>query len=100
MAAASILIKTDPKIKKQEQKIAGAMGVSLTSVINRYLKHFVATKTITFSAEDDVYTEYFQKSMKQSEKEAKEGNVISFASPADAISYLKNEIEDEERTAH
>jgi addiction module RelB/DinJ family antitoxin len=89
MNAASILIKTDPKIKKQAQKIAGEMGVSLTSVLNRYLKHFVETKTITFSAKDDVYTEYFHEAMKQSEKEVKEGKVISFESPANALSYLK-----------
>ncbi len=74
MNTASILIKTDPHVKEKAQKIAEEMGVSLTSVINRYLKHFITTRTITFTAdEDEIPNEYFKKTLAKARKNWKEG---------------------------
>ena len=99
MNTASILIKTDPKVKEKAQKTAEEMGISLTSVINRYLKHFVATKSITFTAEDEVPNQYMIDSLRESEEDYKAGRVISFDSGKDALDYLRKELEDERRTS-
>lgn len=42
-----INLKTDSETKIQAQKLAAKMGLSLSAVLNVYLKTFVRTKTIT-----------------------------------------------------
>jgi len=88
MNRASILIKTDPKVKKKAQETAEEMGISLTSVINRYLKHFITTKSITFTAQDEVPNQYMIDSLRQSEEEYRAGKTISFDNKNDVHSYL------------
>lgn len=97
MNTASILIKTDPKIKEAAQKTAGEMGISLTSVINRYLKHFIATKAITFTAQDEIPNKYMIDSLKQSEKDYREGRTVSFDNKKAALSYLDTLVKDAKR---
>jgi addiction module RelB/DinJ family antitoxin len=50
MNTASIFIKTEPKIKEEAEKTAEELGFSLSSILNAFLRQFVKTKTITFSA--------------------------------------------------
>lgn len=97
MNTASILIKTDPQIKARAQKTAEKMGLSLTSVINRYLKHFITTETITFSTRDEKPSQYLIDSLKESEADVKAGRVITFKSKQDELSYLDKEIANERR---
>ncbi|MGH7203332.1 MAG: type II toxin-antitoxin system RelB/DinJ family antitoxin [Candidatus Levyibacteriota bacterium] len=97
MNTTSILIKTDPKLKEDAQKTAEEMGISLTSVINRYLKHFVQTKTITFTASEEHPTENFLEGLREAEEDIKEGRVISFRDKDETLAYLGQEIEDEKR---
>ena len=97
MNTASILIKTDPKVKEKAQKAAQEMGISLTSVINRYLKHFIQTKSITFRTDEETPTQYMIDSLRKSEEDVKAGRVISFKSVEDELAYLDKEIEDERR---
>lgn len=99
MNTASILIKTDPKVKEKAQKIAEEMGISLTSVINRYLKHFIQTKTITFRADEEHPTEYFDTGLKEAEEDIAAGRVISFKNSDDVLEYLEREIENEKQSA-
>jgi addiction module RelB/DinJ family antitoxin len=97
MNTSSILVKTDPKIKEKAQKTAEEMGISLTSVINHYLKHFIKTRAITFTAEEEIPTKYMLDSLKQSEEDVKAGRVISFKTRRDELAYLDNEIENERK---
>lgn len=91
MNTTSILVKTDPKLKEEAQKAAEEMGISLTSVINRYLKHFVQTKTITFTANDEVPNAQTIKALKASEEDIKAGRVSpAFKNAEDAIKWLEN----------
>ncbi len=94
MNTASILIKTNPKIKKEAQRTAEEMGISLTSVINRYLKHFITAKSITFTVQDETPNRRTMDSLKQSEEDYKKGNVISFDNGKDTFSYLDTLIKD------
>lgn len=89
MNTAVINIKTDPTIKKQVQKKANELGLSLSSVINVYLRKFLTARTVEFT--DDVRLEptaYLKRALRQSEKDIKEGRVISFSPPSEALSYL------------
>jgi addiction module RelB/DinJ family antitoxin len=97
MNTASILIKTDPQLKEKAQKTAEEMGISLTSVINRYLKHFIQTKSITFTTDEEIPNQQMIDSLKQSEKDYKAGRFISFKSKKDVLSYLDKEILNEKK---
>lgn len=48
----AIIIKTEPKIKAAAQKIAANMGLSLSGVINVYLRQFLKTKTLYLNLAD------------------------------------------------
>lgn len=43
-----INIKTDKEVKKDAQKIASNLGLSLSAIINAYLKQFVRNKEVYF----------------------------------------------------
>lgn len=88
MNTASILIKTDPKIKEQAQHTAEEMGISLTSVINRYLKHFIQTKSITFTVNDEIPNQQTIEALRQSEADVVAGRVTSFESGQEALDYV------------
>ena len=97
MNTTSILIKTDPLLKKKAQQTAEEMGISLTSVINLYLRHFIKTKSITFTAGNDIPTQYLLDSLSESEEDIKAGRVISFDSATDEFAYLDKMIKDEKQ---
>jgi addiction module RelB/DinJ family antitoxin len=91
MNTASILVKTDPQIKKEAQKTAEELGLSLTVVINRLLKEFVKTKTISFSANelDEIPNERTRALLQQAEEDLKQGNVSpKFHSADEMIEWL------------
>ena len=52
-----INIKTEKSVKVRAQKIAKEMGLSLSAVINAYLKQFVRNKEVHFSIAPKMSTE-------------------------------------------
>jgi len=44
----TIIFRTDPKLKAEAQRIAKEMGLTLTAIINNFLKDFVKRKSINF----------------------------------------------------
>lgn len=96
MNTAVVNFKADPKIKKSAQAVVEHLGFSLSSVLNAYLRNLVRTRAVAFS--DDVRLEptpYLKRMIKQSEKDIREGNVLSFA-PSEALSHLDTMIADDE----
>ena len=92
MNTAAILIKIDPQVKAKAQKTAEKMGLSLTSVISRYLKHFIATETITFSAQDEIPNEYFKRTLAKARKNWKEGKGSPiFSNIEDDLKWLEKQ---------
>ena len=85
-----INIKTNPKIKKEAQKIAADLGLSLSGVINGFLKQFVQSKTITFSLDESNPSKDLLDSIKSARLERKKGNYHSFKSNKEAIDFLDN----------
>jgi len=97
MQTAVINFTTEEKIKQEAQKVAKKMGISLSMVLNNYLKHFIKAKTVVFSADDEVPNKWLINSLKESEADVKAGRVITFKTPQEALDYLDKEIEDERR---
>lgn len=91
MSYAVITTKVDPKVKKEAQKTAEELGMPLSVVIKAFLKHFVRTKSVEFSARDEEPNEYLKSVMRQAEENYKKGNVSpAFKSTKDAVKYLED----------
>jgi len=89
MNTAILNVRTDKKIKKQAMKVASDLGFSLSTLVNAYLRNLVRTKKVHFS--DDVQLEptpYLIRQMKQSDKDIKNGNYISFDTPEKMRAFL------------
>lgn len=88
MYTAVINVKTHPEIKNEAKKIAEELGFSLSSLVNAYLRQLIKTKTVMFSTSSEIPSDYMIKMLKQSEKEIKEGDVVSFSSGEEELRYL------------
>lgn len=88
MNTAVINIKTEPKVKLKAQKIARQIGVSLSSLINAYLRQFIRTKKVEFDLEEEP-SPYLVRMLKRSEEDIKAGRVSpAFDDIEDAIKWL------------
>ena len=93
MNTAVINIKTQPETKAKAQQIARQIGVSLSSLINAYLKQFIKTKSITFSArEEEIPNEYFKRTLAKARKNWKEGKGSPvFKTGEEAVKWLEEQ---------
>lgn len=90
MNTAVINIKVEPTVKKKAQKVAHDLGLSLSGLINGYLKQLIRTKTAVFSLKEEP-SEYMIQSLKEAEDDIKEGYVSpDFDNAKDAIAWLCN----------
>ena len=101
MDTASLLITTDPEIKRNAQKNAKELGIPfnelLAHITNSWLMGFARIKnikkmgnTITIRLVEKP-SEYFKQVMKRAEDERKQGKASPvFDNPEDAIKWLNN----------
>jgi len=92
--------KTDEKIKKEAQKIAKRMGVSLSAVLNMFLTQFVRDKELNIKLSDlDIREEKFENFNKKTQKhilearEEYERGEMKFYEPDEAVAFIENLIE-------
>lgn len=97
MNTAVVNIKVRADVKKQAQKVAEGMGLSLSTAINGFLKHFVKTKTITFGIEEEP-SEWMIKELKKSKEDIKAGRVISFKDWQEEFGYLNKLIDNDKKS--
>lgn len=91
MNTAVINIKTDPATKLKAKEVASELGLSLSGIINGFLKQLIKTKTVSFSASDEEPTEWMLKMLKESAEDIKAGRVSSsFDTAEDAIAWLND----------
>ena len=102
MNTISLHIKIEPDIRKQAQKTADDLGLSLSTVTKALLKQFIRTKRLSVGARDmpEIPNARTRQVLKQAEEDMKAGRVLSFASAKDAIAYLDKEIADEKKPTH
>ena len=93
MNTAVINIKTQPEVKLKAQAIARQIGVSLSSLINAYLKQFIKTKSITFSArEEEIPNAATLKVLRKAEENYKKGNTSpAFKTGEEAVAWLEKQ---------
>jgi DNA-damage-inducible protein J len=84
-----INFKTDAQVKESAQAIAKEMGVSLSAVLNMYLKQFVRTKELDIRVESwDNLSDDSKEAIQEAEADSKAGKLKSY-SPEEAIEYAK-----------
>lgn len=89
MSYAVITTKIDPQTKKEAQETAMELGMPLSVVIKAFLKQFIRTKSVEFSARDEEPSEYLIRTIKQAEKDLKEGKASPvFDNAKDAVAWL------------
>jgi len=88
MYTSVINIKTEPETKKKAQKVASEIGVSLSSLINAYLKHLVRTRRVEFNLDEEP-SEYLIKTIRKAEENLKKGKGSPvFRRGEDAVKWL------------
>lgn len=93
MNTAVINIKTNPETKIQAKKVADELGLSLSSILNAFLKQLIKTKTVTFSTHGEEPSAHLKSLIKKAEKDYKEGNTSPvFKKPEDFLTYLHKEV--------
>lgn len=86
-----INVKVNPKLKKQVQKVAQDLGLTLSAMINAYLKQVVRSKTVTYTTLKEIPFDYFIESLKEAEEDIKAGRVSpAFSKAEDAIAWLED----------
>ena len=92
MNDAVVTIKIDSQTKREAQKIAERLGMPLSVVIKAFLKQFIKTKTVEFSARDEEPSEYLIRTIKQAEKDLKKGKGSSiFRTGEEAVRWLEEQ---------
>ena len=88
MATASYTHRIDPELRSQCEAIYSALGMSLGTAINVFLKKSVAVGGFPFDVRLDVPTRETIEAMLEAEKIAKDSRVKGF-SANDALEILK-----------
>ena len=83
-------VKTDVQVKEDAQNLARHIGVPLSTIVNAYLKEFIATGEVRLTREPQLRPAV-QKRIIESVREAGNGKNISktFTSVAEIQKYLK-----------
>lgn len=91
MNTTAIYIKTQPEVKAQAQRVAKDMGLSLSALVNGWLRQLAKTKSVTFRSEPlEIPNARTRRALKQSEKAWKAGKASpAFDNAKDAIAYLE-----------
>ena len=88
MSTVVINIKTDKNIKTEVQKVANELGISLSALINGYLRQVVRSQKVIFTI-DEKPSKYLIEAIRQARKERKEGKSSPvFDNAEDAIKWL------------
>src|SRR5579864_9394410 len=91
MNTAIINIKTTPETKKEAQKVADELGLSLSTLVNALLKQVVRTQSISLSTTNEEPTEFLLRALQESTADKKAGRVSQTFDNVDAaLSWLDN----------
>jgi len=93
MSYAVVTTKVDPQTKKEAMATANELGMPLSVVIKAFLKQFIKTKTVTFSARDkEIPNEYFKRTLAKARKNWKEGKGSPvFRTGEEAVKWLEDQ---------
>ena len=84
-----INIRTEAELKEEAKKIAGELGMSLSTVINVFLKQFVRRKGLSVSLKETP-NDFLKERIKETKGEIREGKISpAFDNAGDAIEWLE-----------
>lgn len=91
--SAVVNIKTDPKTKERAKKVADALGISLSSLVNAYFKNLIRTKEVHFSANPkEEPNDFMIQALKDAEEDVRAGRISPvFNNAKAAAKWLKKE---------
>lgn len=82
--------KIDKDLKASAQKTAANIGIPVSTLINAYLRDFVATGRVEFTATEQM-TPQMERIIAEAEKDIAEGNLVGpFNSTEEFIAYLED----------
>lgn len=87
-----INVKIDPKVKNKAQKVAAGLGLSLSAVVNAYLRQFIRTETLFVSSKNEEPTDFLLESIRASAEDKKKGKVYAFEDKSKALDFLDQAI--------
>jgi len=91
MYAAVINIKTEKNLKKQVQSIASDLGLSLSALINVYLKQLVRTRKLELDLGEEPSV-YLRTIIKKADENYKKGAASSgFKTSNEAVKWLEKQ---------
>ena len=92
MSSSVVTIKIDSQTKLEAQKTAQELGMPLSVVIKAFLRQFIKTKTVEFSARDEEPSEYLKNAIRQAEKDWKAGKASpAFRTGEEAVAWLEKQ---------
>lgn len=92
MSYSVVTTKVDPQTKKEAMKTAEELGMPLSVVIKAFLKQFIRTKSVEFSARNEELSEYLVKTIKQALKDRREGKASPvFNTGKEALDWLEQQ---------
>jgi DNA-damage-inducible protein J len=83
-----INIKTDAKVKKDAQKVASDLGLTLSGAINGFLKQLIRNKTVLLSINESSPSKYLLSSIKESKEQKRNNDYYSFKNAKEAVEFL------------
>ena len=88
MNSTVINIRTQTDVKRAAQSVADDLGLSLSAIINSFLKQLVKTKSLDLNLSEKP-SKYLIQALKESRKNVKDGDVSpGFSNAEDMIAYL------------
>lgn len=93
MSYTIVSAKIDPATKKEAMATANELGLPLSLVIKAFLKQFIKTKSITFSASvEEIPNAHTLKVLKKAEENYRKGNTSpAFKTGEEAVKWLEEQ---------
>lgn len=99
MSQTVISVKVDQEIKEEAQKLAKSLGLTLSSLVNSYLRQVVVTRRVELFAPEDM-TEKTELLIARIEAQLAKGGAIGpFDTTSSAIEGLKQAAQDIQQAA-
>lgn len=96
MNTAVLTVKVEPAIKKEAQDVARNMGLSLSALINGYLRQIIKTRTAVFSTREEPTVAMLEE-LRESIEDVRLGRSAAFDTGKEALDYLDTIINHEKK---
>lgn len=91
MSTVVVNVKTEQEVKQKAQQVAKELGVSLSALINAYLKQLIRIKKVEFTL-DEKPNKSLQEILLQAKNDYRAGKASpAFDNSKDAIAYLEKQ---------